>query len=98
AVRRVQARGGLALAVLVIRAGMGLVAVGTVYTLLPLGAAGFVVRLAGAAYGMRSHRRAKYPPLQVVDGFAGSTRPSRRRSSLIDRLEERWRRRPEGNR
>ncbi|HLU44937.1 MAG TPA: DUF3040 domain-containing protein [Natronosporangium sp.] len=95
---RVHARRRLAIAVLIILAGLGLVVVGTVYTLLPLGAAGFVVMLAGAAYAMRSHRRAKYPPLQVVDGFAGSTRPSRRRSSLIDRLEERWRRRPEGNR
>jgi hypothetical protein len=52
--------------------------------------------LAGAAFAMQSQRRAKNPTLQVVDGT--SSRSTRRRPSLIDRLEERWRRRPEGNR
>jgi hypothetical protein len=75
---------------------LGLVVFGTVRQLLPLGAGGFVVMLAGAAYAMQAQRRAKNPTLRTVDGAA--SRPTRRRSSLLDRLEERWRRRPEGNR
>lgn len=96
---RVHARRRLVLAALVVIAGLGLVVLGTVNNLLPLGAGGFVVMLGGAAYAMQSHRRAKNPTLHAVDGTARrSTRSTRRRSSLLDRLEERWRRRPEGNR
>jgi Flp pilus assembly protein TadB len=93
---RVRGRRRLVLAVLIVLAGLALVVFGTVNNLLPLGAGGFVVMLAGAAFAMQSQRRAKNPTLQVVDGT--SSRSTRRRSSLIDRLEERWRRRPEGNR
>jgi hypothetical protein len=93
---RVHARRRLVLAVLVVIAGLSLVVFGTVNNLLPLGAGGFLIMLAGAAFAMQSQRRAKNPTLQVVDGTA--SRSTRRRSSLIDRLEERWRRRPEGNR
>jgi hypothetical protein len=93
---RLHARRRLLLAVLVILAGLGLVVAGTVSNLLPLGAGGFVVMLAGAAFAMQSQRRAKHPPLQAVDGRA--SRQTRRRSSLVDRLEERWRNRPEGHR
>lgn len=92
---RVHARRRLVVAVLIILAGLAVVVVGTVSNLLPLGVGGFVIMLAGAAYAM-SQRRPKYPPLQLVDG--GGSRASRRRSSLVDRLEERWRRRPEGHR
>lgn len=93
---RVHARRRLVVAVLVIVAGLGLVVVGTVSNVLPLGIGGFVVMLAGAAFAMQSQRRAKHPHLHAVDGDA--SRSTRRRSSLVDRLEERWRRRPEGNR
>jgi hypothetical protein len=93
---RVHARRRVVLAILVIIVGLGLVVFGTVRQLLPLGAGGFVVMLAGAAYAMQAQRRAKNPTLRAVDGTAN--RPTRRRSSLLDRLEERWRRRPEGNR
>jgi hypothetical protein len=93
---RVRGRRRLVLAVLIVLAGLALVVFGTVNSLLPLGAGGFVIMLAGAAFAMQSQRRAKNPTLQVVDGT--SSRSTRRRSSLIDRLEERWRRRPEGNR
>jgi hypothetical protein len=93
---RVRGRRRLVLAVLIVLAGLALVVFGTVNNLLPLGAGGFVVMLAGAAFAMQSQRRSKNPTLQVVDGT--SSRSTRRRSSFIDRLEERWRRRPEGNR
>jgi hypothetical protein len=93
---RTHARRRLLLAALITLAGLGLVVFGTVNNLLPLGAAGFLVMLAGAAFAMQSQRRAKSPTLQAVDGTA--SRSTRRRSPLLDRLEERWRRRPEGNR
>lgn len=93
---RTRARRRLFLAAVITLAGLGLVVFGTVNNLLPLGALGFVVMLGGAAFAMQSQRRAKNPTLQAVDGTA--SRPTRRRSSLIDRLEERWRRRPEGHR
>lgn len=92
---RVRARRRLLFAVIVILAGLGLVVFGVVNGPRPLGVAGFVVMLAGAAIAMHP-RRGKTSHLQAVDGTA--SRSTRRRSSLLDRLEERWRRRPEGNR
>jgi hypothetical protein len=93
---RTHARRRLFLAVIIIVAGLALLVFSTVNDLLPLGAVGFLVMLSGAAFAMQSQRRAKNPTLQAVDGTA--SRPTRRKSSLIGRLEERWRRRPEGNR
>ncbi len=93
---RVHARRRLFLAFLIMAAGLALVVIGTVNNLLPLGAVGFMAMLGGAAFAMHSRRRAKNPPLAVVDDDGG--RGSRRRSSLVSRLEQRWRRRPEGDR
>jgi hypothetical protein len=93
---RTHARRRLLLAAVITLIGLGLVVFGTVNNLLPLGAVGFIVMLAGAAFAMQSQRRAKNPTLQAVDGTA--SRSTRRRSPLLERLEERWRRRPEGNR
>lgn len=93
---RIHARRRMVIAVVIILAGLALVVFGTVNNLLPLGAVGFVVMLGGAAFAMQSQRRAKNPPLQAVDGKA--SRQPRKKSSLIDRLEQRWRGRPEGNR
>lgn len=93
---RVRARRRLLLALVVVLAGLALVVYGTVSGTVPLGAAGFMVMLGGAAFAMQSQRRSKHPTLRVVEGK--TSRPVRRRSSLINRLEERWRRRPEGNR
>jgi hypothetical protein len=61
-----------------------------------LGVAGFVLMLGAAAFGLNSIRRARGTELRAVNGTA--SRPTRRRSSLIDRLEERWRQRPEDSR
>lgn len=93
---RVRARRRLFLAVVIILAGLGLVVFGVVNGPRPLGVAGFVVMLAGAAVAMHPRRAKGATKLQAVDGTA--SRSTRRRSSLLDRLEERWRRRPEGNR
>jgi hypothetical protein len=73
-----------------------LVVYGTVSKTPLLGVAGFVVMLGAAAFAMQSHRRAQGPDLHVVGGTT-SRGTRQRRMSLIDRLEERWRQRPENN-
>ncbi len=62
-----------------------------------LGVAGFVVMLAAVAVAIQAARRGRYPELRVVGGTT-SRHVGSRRSSLIGRLEERWRQRPEGDR
>lgn len=94
---RLHARRRLLIAAGVIVAGLALVVFGTVNKTPLLGVAGFVVMLGAAAFAMQSHRRAQGPDLRVVGGTAArSTR--QRRSSLVDRLAERWRQRPDGHR
>jgi hypothetical protein len=94
---RFHARRRLLVAAGVIVAGLGLVVYGTVSQITLLGVAGFVVMLGGAAFAMQSHRKAQSPDLRAVGGTA-SRRTRGRRMSFIDRLEERWRQRPEGHR
>lgn len=94
---RFHARRRLLLAVGVIAVGLALVVYGTVTELTLLGVAGFVVMLSAAAFAMRSHRKGQSPDLRVVGGTT-SRRTRGRRTSFIDRLEERWRQRPEGHR
>lgn len=93
---RFHARRRLLVAASVIVAGLALVVYGTMSTPL-IGVAGFVVMLGAAAFAMQSHRRAQSPDLHVVGGTTGR-RARGRRLSLLDRLEERWRQRPEGHR
>jgi hypothetical protein len=98
---RFHARRRLLLAAFVIIAGLALVVYGTVDKSPLLGVAGFVVMLGAAAFAMQSHRRGQQPDLHVVGGTTSRrTRQGRaaRRPSLLDRLEERWRGRPEGHR
>jgi hypothetical protein len=92
---RFHARRRLLVAVLLGLVGLALVVFGTVRENSLLGVAGFVVMLGAAAFGVQSRRRAQGPDLHVVGGTA-SRRGRPRRISFIDRLEERWRRRPDG--
>jgi hypothetical protein len=94
---RLHARRRLLVAAGVLIAGLGLLVYGAVIKTTPLAVAGFVVMLASAAFAVQSHRRAQSPDLHVVGG-ATSRRTRARRGSLLDRLEERWRQRPEGHR
>jgi hypothetical protein len=94
---RFHARRRLLVAAGVIVAGLGLVVYGTVSQITLLGVAGFVVMLGAAAFAMQSHRKGQQPDLRAVGGTA-SRRTRGRRKSFIDRLEERWRQRPEGHR
>ncbi|MDG4832165.1 DUF3040 domain-containing protein [Solwaraspora sp. WMMD1047] len=94
---RFHARRRLLVAASIVIAGLALVVYGTVSKTPLLGVAGFVVMLGAAAFAMKSHRKAQTPDLHVVGGTT-SRRTRGRRLSLVDRLEERWRRRPEGHR
>jgi hypothetical protein len=92
---RFHARRRLLVAVVFGVIGLALVVYGTIRQSPLLGVGGFVVMLAAAAFGAQSRRRAQNPELHVVGGGA-SRRVRARRLSIVDRLEERWRRRPEG--
>ncbi|ASW56042.1 DUF3040 domain-containing protein [Plantactinospora sp. KBS50] len=94
---RFRVRRRLLVAAGLIIAGLAVVVYGAVIKTPLLAVAGFVVMLAAAAYALQSHRRAQSPDLHVVGGTT-SRRPRGRRLSMIDRLEERWRQRPEGHR
>ncbi|HEX6870709.1 MAG TPA: DUF3040 domain-containing protein [Micromonosporaceae bacterium] len=69
-----------------------------------LGVAGFVIMLGAVAFGIQAFRRARHPELRSVGGHTsrrtGGGGRNRRSGgsggSFIDRLEERWRQRPEG--
>jgi hypothetical protein len=95
---RFHARRRLLLAACVIIAGLALLVYGAVSRNIPLGVAGFVVMLGGSAFAMQSHRKGQQPELKVVGGTASRRGGRQRRMSLIDRLEDRWRQRPEGHR
>jgi hypothetical protein len=94
---RFHARRRILLAAVAIIAGLALLVYGAVSRFTLLGVAGFVVMLGAAAFAMQSHRRGQKPDLRVVGGTT-SRRGRQRRMSLIDRLEDRWRQRPEGHR
>jgi hypothetical protein len=76
--------------------GIVLLVYGVVSKLPLLGVFGFVVMLGSLAFWMQSYRRGQSGDLRAVGGTA-SRRTRMRRSSIVDRLEERWRRRPEDN-
>ena len=61
-----------------------------------LGVAGFVVMLGGAAIGIQAFRRGRHPDLRIVGGSSGRSGP-RRSGGVVDRLEDRWRQRPEND-
>ncbi|SDZ07396.1 Protein of unknown function [Micromonospora pattaloongensis] len=96
---RFHARRRLLVAAAVGVAGLVLLVYGVASKTSLLGVAGFVVMLSAAAFAMHSHRRAQQPDLRVVGGTATRrTRGGGRKMSFVDRLEERWRQRPEGHR
>jgi hypothetical protein len=93
---RFHARRRLLVAAALVVAGLALVVYGAVSKVALVGVAGFVVMLGAAAFGLTSLRRAHGAELRAVGGTA--SRPTRpRRNSFVDRLEERWRQRPEDN-
>ncbi len=95
---RFHARRRLVVAAFVIIAGLALVVYGTVSSNTPLGVAGFVVMLGSAAFAMQSRRRGQTPDLHAVGGTASRRTRQTRKAGFLDRLEDRWRQRPEGHR
>lgn len=97
---RFHARRRLVVAAFMIIAGLALVVYGTVSSNTPLGVAGFVVMLGSAAFAMQSRRKGgQATDLHAVGGTATRrTRQTRKSGGFIDRLEERWKNRPEGHR
>jgi hypothetical protein len=95
---RFHARRRIVVAAFVIVLGLGLVVYGTVRSITWLGVAGFVVMLSAAAFAMQSRRKGQAPDLHAVGGTASRRTRQSRKAGLLDRLEERWRQRPEGHR
>jgi hypothetical protein len=93
---RSRARRRIILAAVAVLLGLAVLVVGVAEKNPLLGVTGFVVMLGAAALGIQSLRRGRQPQLRVVDGSA--SRRGNRRASLVDRLEDRWRQRPEGER
>ncbi|WP_422755327.1 DUF3040 domain-containing protein [Micromonospora sp. WMMD708] len=98
---RFHTRRRLLVAAGVVIVGLALLVYGAVIKTPPLAVAGFVVMLAALGYAVQSHRRGQSPDLHVVGGTTSRRRPrgrGGRRPSLLDRMEDRWRQRPEGHR
>jgi hypothetical protein len=96
---RFHARRRLVIAAFMIVAGLGLLVYGTVTSVTLLGVAGFVVMLGSAAFAMHSRRKGQSTDLHAVGGTASRrTGRPRKQGGLLDRLEERWKNRPEGHR
>ena len=93
---RFHARRRIVVAAVLFLGGIGLLVYGVISKIPVLGVAGFVVMLGSVAFAMQSYRHGQSRDLRAVGGTA-SRRTRARRSSIVDRLEERWRRRPEDN-
>ncbi|GAA1744008.1 DUF3040 domain-containing protein [Luedemannella helvata] len=91
---RFHARRRVLLAGFGVLVGLALLIYGVAAPLPLLGVAGFVVMLGSVAFAIQSVRRARHPELRSVGGTASRSTKGRR-PSLIDRLEDRWRQRPE---
>ena len=94
---RFHARRRIVIAAVLFLGGIALLIYGAFSKTIPVGVAGFVVMLGSAVFAMQSYRQGQNKDLRSVGGTA-SRRTRQRRSSLVDRLEERWRRRQEGDR
>jgi hypothetical protein len=96
---RFHARRRIVVAAFVIALGLALVVYGTVSSNTLLGVAGFVVMLGSAAFAMQSRKRGQAPTdLHAVGGTATRRTRQNRKAGMLDRLEERWKQRPEGHR
>jgi hypothetical protein len=98
---RHHARRRLILAGIVLLTGIAVLVLGVARQNTLIGVAGFVIMLGAALLGLQSQRKVGRggSHLRVVGGATTpGRRPRRAHLSFVDRLEERWRRRPEGNR
>jgi hypothetical protein len=95
---RFHARRRILAAAVLFLGGVALLIYGVMIKVPLLGVAGFVVMVGSVGFGMSAYRRGQSNDLRAVGGTATRrTRGGGRRGSIVDRLEERWRRRPEGD-
>ena len=94
---RFHARRRILVAAVLFLGGLALLIYGVMGNIPLLGVGGFLVMLGSVAFGMQSYRRGQSTDLRAVDGTATRRTRSGRRGSIVDRLEDRWRRRPEGD-
>ncbi len=93
---RFHARRRIILAAIAVVLGLAVLIFGVAGKNPLLGVAGFVVMLGSAALGIQAFRRGRHPELRVVGGTTSRRSGGSRKGSMIDRLEDRWRQRPEG--
>jgi hypothetical protein len=94
---RFHARRRIVASVVLFLGGLGLLIYGAMSKTPLVGVAGFLVMLGSVAFAMQSHRRGQSTDLQAVGGSATRRTRAGGRASVVDRLEQRWRRRPEGD-
>lgn len=97
----VASRGRAALGVLAVLAGLGIVLAGMALPMALLGVVGFVVMLAGAVMTYFAFTRGGKASTETAapdtPTTPGSTPAPPRSSGFMDRMEERWRKRSEGD-
>ncbi|HKD96056.1 MAG TPA: DUF3040 domain-containing protein [Micromonosporaceae bacterium] len=93
---RFHAKRRIVLAVIVGVIGLTLVVLG-VASAPPVSVGGFILMLAAAAFGLQAARRGRGVSTKAGGGPTPARVTKMRRSSLIDRLEERWRNREDHN-
>jgi Protein of unknown function (DUF3040) len=91
---RFHARRRIILAAVAVVLGLAVLVFGVAGKNPLLGVAGFVVMLGAAALGIQAFRRGRHPELRTVNGTT-TRRTGQRRGSFLDRLEDRWRQRPD---
>jgi len=94
---RFHARRRILVAAVLFLGGLALLVYGVMGNAPLLGVGGFLVMLGSVAFGMQAYRRGQSNELRSTDGTASRRTRSGRRGSFVDRLEDRWRRRPEGD-
>jgi hypothetical protein len=95
---RFHARRRIILAAIAVLLGLAVLIFGVAGKSPLIGVAGFVVMLGAAALGIQAFRRGRHPELRVVGGTTSRRAGGgSRRGSMLSRLEDRWRQRPEGD-
>ena len=93
---RFHARRRIILAAIAVLLGLAVLVFGVADKNPLLGVAGFVVMLGAAALGIQAFRRGRHPELRVVGGTDARAPVRAGSGGVVDRLEDRWRNRPEG--
>ena len=94
---RFHARRRIVVAALAVLLGLAVLIYGAAIQSPALGVVGFVAMFAAVGLGIQAFRRGRNPELRVVGGPSRRRARGPRRGSIIDRLEDRWRNRADGD-